>query len=310
MLDVALLRTARDWLTKKRLFVVVIVTNSWGSSPRQKGAIMLVSQQGEMAGSVSGGCVEAEVIDHSLACLSQNQMKALEFTVSDERAWSQGLSCGGTMTLLCLPVNEDFFSPSVIDKIASMADDRQSGVLEISSQGKADLQIKPRHDALASFTITPTRQLFIIGASHIAQSLAPMAIEAGYLVHIIDPRSDFLTKERFRKGHLLNGWPSDHLQADDLDSHSALVTLTHNPVIDDDALAIGLLSKAFYIAALGSRKTHAKRLARLGEAGHQHLDRLKGPAGFAIGAATPAEIAVSILAEMISYYRDDQKANK
>jgi xanthine dehydrogenase accessory factor len=146
----------------------------------------------------------------------------------------------------------------------------------------------------------PDPRLIIVGAVHIAQALAPMAALAGYHVIVIDPRRAFATTERFPGVTLRHDWPDEALDAIRLDERSAVVTLTHDPKIDDPALDRALRSRAFYIGALGSKKTHAARLHRLSEAGFDEaaLARIHGPAGLAIGAKSPAEIAVSVLAQL------------
>lgn len=151
----------------------------------------------------------------------------------------------------------------------------------------------------------PPLDLAIVGAVHIAQPLARMAVLAGYGVRVIDPRTSFATPERFPDVQLSHDWPDDALAKAPLGPRSALVALTHDPKVDDPALTAALHSDCFYIGALGSRKTHAARLARLEQSGFtaEQLARICGPAGLAIGAKSPAEIAVSILAQMTAYLR-------
>jgi len=151
----------------------------------------------------------------------------------------------------------------------------------------------------------PPLDLVIVGAVHIAQPLARMAALAGYGVRVIDPRTSFATPERFPDVQLSHDWPDDALAKSPLGPRSALVALTHDPKVDDSALTMALHSDCFYIGALGSKKTHAARLARLEQNGFstEQLARICGPAGFAIGAKSPAEIAVSILAQMTAALR-------
>ncbi|WGF88653.1 XdhC family protein [Marinivivus vitaminiproducens] len=151
----------------------------------------------------------------------------------------------------------------------------------------------------------PPLRLLIVGAVHIAQALAPMALIAGYDVTVIDPRQAFASDERFPGVTVMDDWPDDALEALAPDHRTAVVTLTHDPKLDDPALDMALRSKAFYIAALGSRRTHAARGERLTELGHDAASfaRIHGPAGLAIGAISPAEIALSVLAEMTGALR-------
>lgn len=154
----------------------------------------------------------------------------------------------------------------------------------------------------------PPLRLFVVGAVHIAQSLAPMAAATGMAVTVIDPRRAFATDERFPGVTLDSEWPDDALAKQPPDSRTAVITLTHDPKLDDPALAAALQSEAFYIGALGSRRTHAKRLERLREQGFSddELARIHGPVGYPIGAAAPAEIAVSILAQLIGVLRQGE----
>lgn len=158
------------------------------------------------------------------------------------------------------------------------------------------------HGGLRYFinVFNPPRRLVVVGAVHIAQALAPIAAQAGYAVTVVDPRGAFATSARFPGVSLSTEWPDDALEALEIDRRTAVVTLTHDPKLDDPALTVALRHDPFYIGALGSRKTHAKRLERLREAGFDEaaLARIHGPVGLDIGAVSPAEIAISILAEM------------
>lgn len=153
--------------------------------------------------------------------------------------------------------------------------------------------------------MSPPLRLFIVGAVHIAQSLAPMASLLGYAVTVIDPRRAFLTPERFPGVAVVTDWPDEALGAAELDARSAVVTLTHDPKIDDPALHTALASPAFYIGCLGSRRTHAKRIERLTASGftHETLSRIHAPVGLDIGAVTAPEIATSIVAELTAGFR-------
>lgn len=151
----------------------------------------------------------------------------------------------------------------------------------------------------------PPLRLFVVGAVHIAQALAPMAAMLGYGVTVIDPRGAFASPQRFSGLRVLDAWPDDGLEGENLDTRSAVVTLSHDPKLDDPALVAALGSDAFYIGCLGSRRTHAKRIERLSAAGFDasSLARLHGPVGLDIGASSPAEIAVSILAQLTQTLR-------
>ena len=174
-----------------------------------------------------------------------------------------------------------------------------SRMLEASASGKTFLHV-----------FNPPLRLFVVGAVHITQALAPMAAMLGYAVTVIDPRRAFATPARFEDVRVLSGWPDEALAEERLDARSAVVTLTHDPKLDDPALSAALRSDAFYIGCLGSRRTHAKRLERLTAAGfdESQFERLHGPVGLDIGASTPAEIATSILAQMTQTLRREEAA--
>jgi xanthine dehydrogenase accessory factor len=181
----------------------------------------------------------------------------------------------------------------VLDAAAEALRRDRSGMAE-TSHGSAFLQV-----------FNPPLRLAIVGAVHIAQALAPMAALAGYAVTVLDPRRAFASEARFPGVEVVCEWPDEALQALQPDRRTAIVTLTHDPKIDDPALDMALRSDAFYIAALGSRRTHAGRLGRLRELGHDEaaLARIHGPAGLDIGAVSPAEIAISVMAEMTKVLR-------
>ena len=184
-------------------------------------------------------------------------------------------------------------SPDAADRVLQLLDDDRSGTLETAA-GLLFVEVW-----------NPKPRLLVIGAVHTAQELVPLARAAGYEVTVIDPRTAFGTPARFPNTTLLNGWPNEALAALAPDRRTAILTLTHDPKIDDPALEAGLRSEAFYIGALGSRRTHAKRVERLKEAGFDDaaIGRIRGPVGLAIGAQTPMEIAISIMAEITAVLR-------
>ena len=308
MLDVNQIEIAQSWHADGHKMAFAIVTRTWGSSPRQAGAIMLIRDDGTLSGSVSGGCIEGKVISEAATLIHNPASLYLSEGVEDETAWSQGLSCGGQIDVLIIPLHEDFIAPALIDEIMHIAQNRDKAILSLHLKtGKAQLSptdLGENKDEI-QLAITPKRQLVIIGAGHISQHLATMARISDFDVTIIDPRSAFITPARFPDCHLIDDWPETALAARALDSETALVVLTHDPRIDDQGLIAGLRASPFHIAALGSKRTHEKRQKRLQEAGFSDEDigRIKGPAGLAIGAKSPAEIALSIFAEIISYYR-------
>ena len=307
-LDITQIEIAQSWLADGHKIAIAIVTQSWGSSPRQAGAIMLIRDDQMISGSVSGGCIEGQVISEAIALFEHKKPLLLSEGVDDETAWSQGLSCGGQIDLMLTLIDEGFIAPSLIEESAAIIAKRGEAQLVLNTQtGSAQLKAD-KHPLLKeeiAFSITPRKQLIIIGAGHISQHLAIMAQQTDFAVTIIDPRSLFITQARFPDCRLIDDWPEKALSSLPLDGQTALAVLTHDPRIDDQALIAGLHATPFHIAALGSRRTHEKRQNRLKDHGFDEAEiaRIKGPAGLAIGAASPAEIALSIMAEIISHYR-------
>lgn len=305
----ALFATALAWLEAGHQVALATVIETWGSAPRAVGSHMVVRDDGRFEGSVSGGCVEGDVIVNAQTALEQGKPLRLDYGVSNAEAWTVGLACGGKVSVLVQPVADGQFPPALLEHILA---ERQAGrsvtvrthLAEGRSEAVADTD--PGEDTF-THTYSPPLRLAIVGAVHIAQALVPMARMLGYAPLVIDPRGAFAAG-RFEDVEVSPLWPDEALRAWQPDARSAIVTLTHDPKLDDPALVTALASPAFYIAALGSRKTHAARLERLREQGFSEADlaRIHGPAGLAIGAKTPAEIAVSIVAQMTAALRLEQ----
>ena len=298
-----LIGAARDWRPARMALATVIAT--WGSAPRPRGSHMLVHENGRFEGSVSGGCVEGEVLLAAAATIADGQTRHLDYGVADDSAWEVGLPCGGQIALLVQPVGDGGFAPDLFDQIAGARDHGRRIVLTTDfATGESRIGDDPGEDRFVN-VYTPPRRLLIVGAVQIAQSLATIARELDVAPVLIDPRGRFLTEERFPGATLDDRWPDAAVAAWKPDAATAVVTLSHDPKIDDPALIAALASPAAYIAALGSRRSHAKRLERLAAAGVSDADlaRLDAPAGLAIGAQGPAEIALSIAAGMIQAFR-------
>lgn len=302
-------------LAAGRPAALAVVTSTWGSAPRREGSLMLVREDGSFEGSVSGGCVEGTVIAEAQALLSKGEpSKKLEFAVSNGDAFAVGLACGGTIRISIFTLDGDA-APIVAATLAAIKR-RESGVLAFSyhdsppSFGPAPSPKLEQLDDTLSLPVVPRPRLEIIGAVHIAQALAPMATRCGFEVTVIDPRASFIEAREFEGAAIISDWPDEYLSKHPLDGASALVTLTHDPKLDDAALHPALNSPAFYIGSLGSRKTNAARLERLEAAGisQKDLARIHGPVGLNIGSSTPEEIAVSILAEIIQCLRAGEPA--
>ena len=305
------LHLAQDWFEQGRKLALVTVLSVWGSAPRPAGSHLICDNQGNFEGSVSGGCIEAEVIVQAVEVLATGQARDLSFGISDETAWSAGLSCGGTIRLLIAPY--DAAMHDVVTQIvqAQITRQRITSNTDLTS-GQIALIPAPDNARITQLdesgfvqTYRPQPHIMVIGAVHIAQALAQMARITGYDLSIIDPHSGFATAERFPSVNLHEIWPEEFFKANQPDSFTAIVALSHIPHLDDPALIAALNSDCFYIGALGSRKTHAKRLERLTAAGFEArtLERICAPIGLAISAQEPAEIAIAILAEIIQAYR-------
>jgi xanthine dehydrogenase accessory factor len=324
------LAAATDWLQSAHKVALATVTRTWGSAPRPEGSQMAIRDDGTFIGSVSGGCVEGAVIGEAQNSLKDGKPRNLKFGVTNEDAWAVGLACGGTIEVHVAPV----LAPphqSVLAELKHARDSQRPAVLatdlvtgesvlrfpgESGGDALADAaRVQARKDQSASLEIgdrswfltvfNPQLDLAIIGAVHIAQPLARMAALAEYAVRVIDPRSGFASEERFPGISLSHEWPDEEFAAKPPGPRSAIVALTHDPKLDDPGLSSALRSQAFYIGALGSRTTHGKRLERLRAQGFgdSELARIRGPIGLDIGARSPAEIAIAILAQMTAELR-------
>ena len=322
-----LLRLACEWQDQGRAVAIATVVQTWGSAPRQAGSMLICEAGGAFAGSVSGGCVEVSVIESAAAVIGEQRSKLLEFGVSDEDAWSVGLACGGRIRVLVEPL--DTAKRAIVDELLQVKASKRSCVLAIqlgdAQQRFVDLTDPDplanaavhalRADKATSILlpegevflvpINPALRLIVVGAVHIAEPLIQIARLAGYAVTLIDPRQAFARGERFDDTPLLVDWPDIALRQVVLDTRTAVVALTHDPKIDDPALQAAVRSPAFYVGALGSTRTHERRCARLQEQGlsAELLQRIHAPVGLNIGARSPAEIAISIVAQMTSVLR-------
>lgn len=294
-----ILASALDWASAPMALATVIET--WRSAPCPVGTHMLVQADGRFVGSVSGGCVEGDVLHIASEIIAGAPPVVRRYGVADGAAWEVGLPCGGDIQVLVQPVSATGFAPELFDKIIEaradgqtlcVGTDLESGLSELVGEGS---------DAPFINVYPPPRRLLIVGAVEIAASLAAIASSQGFAVTLCDPRARFLTQERFPGVALDDRWPDEAVKAFAPDSRSAIVTLSHDPKIDDPALIAALNSPSAYIASLGSQSSHAARVARLSSAGvsADQLVRIEGPAGVAINAISAPEIALSIAGGMI-----------
>lgn len=315
------LAQAEAWCAAGREVALATVIRTWGSSPRPPGSQLVVGDSGEFRGSVSGGCIEGAVVKEAQGVLRAGAPKLLHYGVTNEMAWEVGLACGGQVDVFV-----ERADPAVLAGLAKARAAKQPVVLATWLDGGGHALVMPGAsaedlDALARrallrdqaevvetprgpaflLPVNPPLRLVIVGAVHIAQPLSRLAAVAGFDVTVVDPRTAFELPGATR----MTEWPDVALARLGPDRRTAVVTLTHDPKLDDPALAAALGSEAFYVGCLGSGKTHASRLRRLGEQGFSEtaLSRLRGPVGLRIGARTPAEIAVSILAQIIETLR-------
>ena len=306
-LDLRVLSDVLAWRQAGQRVTLVTVVEKWGSATRPPGALLAVRGDGVVSGSVSGGCVEDDLIarikageyDH----LSHPSMVA--YGVSKEEAARFGLPCGGTLRLVQEPVTDTAWVEEVLQRTASHQLVARSLML---ANGAVSLRDASRSDAMQfdGSTLTtlfgPRWRLLLIGAGQLSQAVAYMAQLLDFEVLVCDPREEYAATLGMQGVTRVAGMPDDVVTQLAPDAHTAVVALTHDPKLDDMALLEALNSDAFYVGALGSKRTQQVRKQRLKEhfeLTDAALDRLHGPVGLAIGAKTPAEIAVSIVAQIV-----------
>jgi xanthine dehydrogenase accessory factor len=340
------LETLEAWVESGKKIAAATVISTWGSSPRPAGSQMFVNDQGEMVGSVSGGCVEGAVVESAQETLRSGQAQRLEFGVENQTAWEVGLACGGEIEVLVsvlppglLAAWETAGSPAqgVISVVLLGGPGQRAGsVVLLDGEGQltwaddlpeemirrmADSARQTLPDLRNQPGVISTRQvisgdqryflrmeqapltLIAVGGVHIAVPLMKMARVLGFRTVVVDPRRMFSAEARFPEvDRLIQRWPQDAFQEIELNSRTAVAALTHDPKIDDPALQLALESSAFYVGALGSRNTQRKRRERLAELGlsSTELERIHGPIGLDLGGRSAAEIALAVLAEIVS----------
>jgi xanthine dehydrogenase accessory factor len=332
-----LLPTLNEWSENDPLVAIATVVGTSGSTPRPMGARLLVSRDGRMAGSVSGGCLESAVVLEAQATIAGDAPpRLLHYGISDEMGWAVGLSCGGEVDIFVETLEGDGSDPVIEEVRRAIETSRPVALLTaldgdtaghraaatadgglVGSLGGAATVAEavasglPGVEEIAGMRvfidpIVPSPQLVVIGAVHIAVALTTMGRAAGFTVSVVDPRTAFNNAERIPDAdRLVTAWPDEALPGFDLGPRDAAVCLAHDPKFEDPALTALLRTDTGYIGAIGSRGTHAKRVARLREAGFGDADiaRIHSPVGLNLGAATPEEIAIAILAEIVAVRR-------
>ncbi|MBI1218773.1 MAG: XdhC/CoxI family protein [Rhodobacteraceae bacterium] len=315
---------ALAWVREGRGAALATVVETWGSAPRQAGSQLAISGDAQIMGSVSGGCVEGAVVAEALDALEDGKPRLLTFGVSDNEAFAVGLACGGTIRVLVEPVGPVLPLALLQALVAARAarqpvayvvntaswenrlTDGAGDPLEpaIRARFRSDKSGVEEGDWFVAVHNPPLRMI-VVGAVHIAQPLLVMARLTGYDPLLIDPREAFGAQARFPGETISHDWPDEAMAAHGLDARTAVVTLTHDAKLDDPAIQAALRSDVFYLGCLGSSRTHAKRVERLTAAGYtaDEIARVHAPVGLDIGAKSPAEIAVSILAQITDTLR-------
>ena len=318
--DKKIIEKINECLFAKENFALALVIETWNSAPKPVGSILLLSESGEISGSVSGGCVESAVISEAQISLKTQKSKILKFGVTNEDAFQVGLACGGEIKILIEPITylnkskrkllESFFKNYLkgnfsILKICLKSSKRELIENEeafkfLSKTKKYDQQSFLNGESFY-YILPPKSKLVVVGAVHIAQYLVEFANQFDFDIYVIDPRSSFANKKRFPSVNVIDNWPDEAFTSIKTDQNTAIITLTHDAKIDDIALQIALKSDCFYIGCLGSKKTHEKRIARLLNMGFNKsiINRIHAPIGLDIGSRKPNEIALSIIAEII-----------
>lgn len=309
-IDHDVIRTAIDWRAAGYGVTLGTVVRTWGSAPRPPGSLMIIRDDGQIAGSVSGGCIEDDLIARLRAGeLASDRPMTTTYGATAEEAQRFGLPCGGTVQVVLEPLSEQSGLGELLARIS--AHEVVCRTLDMKS-GKASLRTAAASDRFEfdgerlRTVHGPRHRLLIIGAGQMSSYLAEMAVALDFQVTVCDPRPEYRHGWEARAGITLSSeMPDDLVLAMQLDASSAVVCLTHDPKLDDLALIEALKTPAFYIAAIGSRRNNDKRRERLLEfdLSSQQLERLRGPAGLSIGALTPPEIALAIAAEMIAVRR-------
>ena len=304
--DLSVLRSAVSWLKAGHPVAIATVVQTWGSAPRPIGSWLAIRQDGQVAGSVSGGCVEDDLIRRvQTEILTKATPEMVVYGVSQQEAARFGLPCGGTLRLLVEPKPELAVLEKLLEQISAHQITRRT--VNFSS-GKSILSAGSRLDQFVcneqemQTTYGPRWRMVIIGAGQLSLYTADFALASDFEVIVIDPREEYAEGINREDVTFIKGMPDDVLLEIGVDQHTAVIALTHDPKLDDMALMEALKSPAFYVGALGSKKNTQKRKERLLEfdLGQEQVDRLHGPVGLYIGALTPPEIAISILAEVIA----------
>ena len=304
--DLSVLKSAVDWLKAGHPVAIATVVQTWGSAPRPVGSWLAIRQDGQVAGSVSGGCVEDDLIRRvQTEILTRNIPEMVVYGVSQQEAARFGIPCGGTLRLLIEPKPE----LAVLEELLKAISSQQITLRSVDLlTGKSTLEDGDRSDLflcdekVMRTTYGPRWRMVLIGAGQLSLYTADFALASDFEVIVIDPREEYAEGIARNDVTFIKGMPDDILLDLGIDAHTAVIALTHDPKLDDMALMEALKSSAFYVGALGSKINTQKRKERLLEfdVTKAQVEKLHGPVGLHIGALTPPEIAVSIMAEVIA----------
>ncbi|ABR89953.1 Xanthine and CO dehydrogenases maturation factor [Janthinobacterium sp. Marseille] len=321
-LDLIVLRTLRDWRLQGKNAVLATVTRTWGASPRPPGSLMALCETGSVVGSVSGGCIEDDLIRRFATwetfVTAEGKARRPQwdcYGLSADEAHRFGLPCGGTLELL-LEFNPDAALLAQLVRqleggvLVQRQVDLASGRVVLSPADRPSALSVTKHDMKAVFG--PGYRMLLIGAGQLTEYLATMAVFSGFAVTVCDPREEYRRAWSVPNVQFIEGMPDDAVLAMKLDQRSCVVALTHDPKLDDLALIEALASPAFYVGAIGSRRNNTARRSRLSEhfaLSDESLAKLHGPVGIYIGSKTPSEIAISIMAEVVAAKNGVQRAD-
>src|SRR5437868_3420190 len=304
----------KAWLEQGDPVAVATVISTWGSAPRPAGSRMAISQSGKIAGSISGGCLEGEVFEQAQAILKGKPASLFHYGVSDDLAWTVGLSCGGEVDVLIEPlaqVHRDLMTALEAERPVVLKSDvgQTPGARELltpADPAVPDLLQREnpvRRDGVFLEPFPRPPELFIFGGSHVAIPLTRLATALGFRVTVVDARSKFADHQRFPEARqVIHAWPDEVLKDLPMDGSTYVVILTHDPKFDDPTIQAALKGRPRYIGAIGSKKTHRERVARLTTAGVKPaaLDRVHAPIGLDLGAQTAEETALASLSQMVA----------
>jgi len=326
-LDEGAFEEAQKWINSNHKVILATVIKTWGSSPRPSGSRMIVRDDGNFFGSVSGGCVESTVIRECLNLIKINgNNKILDFKVSNQDAWDVGLACGGELTVY---LEKTIMNINIINQVLELKKKKLDFSLITNLKNKKSYifiegekleneiedfnnlitdAFKKRSNQIINNTqlfidnyYQPTK-IFIIGAVHIAQEIIKISKFLKFEITVIDPRGFFASEFRFPGTKVIKEWPKNFFEKQPIKKNDALVALTHDPKIDDFAIQHALNNNCFYIGALGSKKTHENRIQRLKDNGLKdyELKKIFGPIGLNLGGRSAPEIALSIISQIVS----------